>query len=104
MIGDPQREKMVAETEAQTAVDSLVQFLSERQLLLPAALFVVGHRPLAFVVGQLCLLGLPLALLFPDLPLQNWARVLSHPHALAHLDARLHQSLTNSHSPTTDST
>lgn len=65
------------------------EFLTKRTLVLPTLLFVAGHRPLAFMAGQLCWAGLPLTWLWPDLPLGAWAELLSHPHGPARLEAYL---------------
>lgn len=65
------------------------EFLANHTLVLPALLLVAGHRPLAFVLGQLCWASLPLTWLWPSLPLGAWANLLSHPHGPAFLEAYL---------------
>ena len=63
--------------------------LARRELLTPALLLLAGHRPLAFVAGQL-LYGLaPVAALFGLAGCQDWARLLSHPHGAAQLQQAL---------------
>jgi len=54
--------------------------LSERQLFLPALLFLAAHRPLAFIAGQMLYLGAPLAEMFVGPAWSDWATLFSARH------------------------
>lgn len=71
------------------SIEETLAFLSRRQMILPALLFLAGHRPLAFVCGQCLMVGLPLGILFSGWPLRAWAEVLSHPQGPQALEQRL---------------
>ncbi len=64
-----------------------------RHLALPALLFLVGHRPLAFLLGQGLLMAQPLLLWALDSRERavwaQWARMLSAPRDLAQLEQAL---------------
>jgi hypothetical protein len=64
--------------------------LAQRQMLRPALLFLIGHRPFGFVFGQCLLLALPLGLLFPAWQLRPWADLFSHPQGVDRLESYLH--------------
>jgi hypothetical protein len=64
--------------------------LSQRQMLRPALLFLISHRPFSFIAGQCLLLALPLGLLFPAWPVRAWADLLSHPQGVEWLERCLH--------------
>ena len=71
------------------AVDEVVEAIRQRQMVMPALLFLAGHRPLAFVLGQTLLVLQPLAaLLGADGP-RAWGELLSQPAALDILTERL---------------
>jgi hypothetical protein len=68
-------------------------------MVVPALLFLVGHRPFAFVVGQCLMLSFPLGMIFSAWSWQAWAEVLSHPHGPDRLEQRLRDFL--AHPPST---
>ncbi len=70
-------------------VDASLSAISQRRMVLPAVLFVAGHRPLAFVFGQALLILQPLAALLGSDGLASWAHLLSHPGGPAALSDRL---------------
>lgn len=63
--------------------------LAHRQMLLPALLFLVSHRPIAFVAGQGLFLLQPLEILLNGTGWHDWAALLSHPRGPAALEAFL---------------
>ncbi|MEM7131688.1 MAG: hypothetical protein AAF702_35570 [Chloroflexota bacterium] len=73
-------ERKSDEEQLAAALKSVVNVSGHRELILPLLLFVVGHRPLAFVVGQLLHMGTPSAVMMGWPHLQHWAILLSHPH------------------------
>ncbi len=79
-----------------TNLEHAAELLARREMVLPILLLISGHRPLAFVVGQLLYLLEPLgAWVFPE----DWsslALLLSHPHGLERLEDLLQSSLTPS--------
>ena len=82
---EPQKYAEVDKHSADTALltPALQRAISaghRREVALPLLLFVAGHRPLAFVVGQLLYLGLPGAVVLGWPHLGDWAALLSHPH------------------------
>ncbi|MBX2998688.1 MAG: hypothetical protein KF893_09290 [Caldilineaceae bacterium] len=70
-------------------IEEMAASLAQRQMLRPALLFLIGHRPFGFVVGQCLLLALPLGLLFPAWQLRPWADLLSHPQGVDRLESYL---------------
>jgi hypothetical protein len=74
--------------------------LSQRQMLRPALLFLISHRPFSFIAGQCLLLALPLGLLFPAWPLRAWADLLSHPQGLKRVERCLHTHINLLEPPT----
>jgi len=70
-----------------------VTFLARRKLAGPALLFAAGHRPLAFVTGQMLHLLNPLAGLLGlsgwDGEAQGWAELLSQPDGAHQVTALL---------------
>ena len=58
-------------------------------MVMPALLFVAGHRPLAFVLGQTLLVLQPLAALLGAEGLRLWGELLSQPDGLGTLTERL---------------
>ena len=72
-----------------SSVDELLSSLCDRRMVLPAALFLAGHRPMAFTIGQLLLVLHPLAALLGGDAIGAWARLLSHPAGPAALGDRL---------------
>ncbi|RIK40184.1 MAG: hypothetical protein DCC55_15815 [Chloroflexi bacterium] len=73
---DPQDHRLTA----------LTQQLARLELLTPALCFLAGHRPLAFVAGQLLYLLEPLATLAGGSGLSAWAELLSDPRRLERLE------------------
>lgn len=84
------------EQSADQVADQFVDLLARRRLLAPAALFVLGHRPLAFVAGQMILLLDPVAGLLGfaawDRWAGPWANLLSRPDGPDRLAAMLIES------------
>ncbi len=72
-----------------TSFDQSIQTLAQRELTLPCLLFVVSHRPCAFVVGQLLYVLAPLAAILGQPVWQDWAALLSQPNGAAWLEQRL---------------
>ncbi len=70
-------------------VDEALEAVRQRQMVLPALLFVAGHRPLAFLLGQTLLIVQPLAALLGLDHLGPWGQLLSQPEMPAKLTARL---------------
>lgn len=71
------------------SVDETLEAVRQRQMVLPALLFLDGHRPLAFLLGQTLLLIQPLAALLGLDRLGPWAELLSEPDGPSSLTARL---------------
>ena len=71
------------------AVDAVVDAIGQRQMVMPALLFLVGHRPLAFVLGQTLLVLQPLAALLGANGPAIWGELLSQPTGPSTLTARL---------------
>lgn len=65
----------------QQAIDQLTQ----RQLALPALLFLRAHAPLRFFAGQVLLVATPLASLIGLDAVEEWALILTDPEACAEL-------------------
>ncbi len=70
-------------------VDEALEAVRQRQMVLPALLFVAGHRPLAFLLGQTLLVMQPLAALLGLDHLGLWGHLLSQPDVPSNLTARL---------------
>ncbi len=60
-------------------LEQAAQTLAESNLALPCLLFVVSHRPCAFMTGQLLYMLAPLAALLGFSACQAWAALLSQP-------------------------
>lgn len=71
------------------AVEETLAALRHRRMVLPAALFLAGHRPMAFIIGQMLLVLQPLAALLGGTEIGAWGRLLSHPAGPAALGDRL---------------
>lgn len=71
------------------SVDETLAAVRQRQMVLPALLFLAGNRPLAFLIGQTLLTLQPLAALLGLDRLGPWAELLSHPEGPSDLTARL---------------
>lgn len=67
-------------------IAALTRQLARRQLLTPALCFLAGHRPLAFVTGQVLYLLEPLAMLAGRAGLSAWAEMISDPQRLEQLE------------------
>ncbi len=72
-----------------TLVDEALAAIRQRQMVLPALLFLAGHRPLAFVLGQMLLILQPLAAIFGADGLAVWSELLSQPAGPTALTERL---------------
>ncbi|MCY3710184.1 MAG: hypothetical protein OXG26_14930 [Caldilineaceae bacterium] len=83
----------VHEAKIDETVDATLSAVSQRRMVLPAILFLAGHRPLAFTFGQLLLILQPLAVLLGSEGLDAWVRVLTHPSGPPALTDRLAQLL-----------
>lgn len=75
------------------AIDDSLSAICQRRMVLPAILFLAGHRPLAFTCGQLLLILQPLAVLLGSKALDAWIRVLTHPSGPPALTDRLAEIL-----------
>lgn len=71
------------------SVDETLAAVRQWQMVLSALLFLAGHRPLAFLLGQTLLTLQPLAALLGLDRLGPWAKLLSQPDGLSDLTARL---------------
>ena len=85
----PQRQPDLTGTTADAAVDEAIDALRQRQMVLPALLFLAGHRPLAFALGQMLLVLQPLAAILGADGLAVWGTLLSQPAGPAALMQRL---------------
>ena len=74
------------------SVQQTIDNLARYEMMTPAALFVAGHRPLAFVVGQLCHGLAPFGALLGIAVVQEWAIVLSDPAATDRMLEALHDA------------
>jgi hypothetical protein len=70
-------------------IEPLAAALERRGLAAPALLFVAGHRPLAFVAGQLLAVAAPLAAVLGQTRVMDWAHLLSTPEGVDGLQAAL---------------
>ena len=75
------------------AIDATLSAVRQRRMVLPAILFLSGHRPLAFTFGQVLLMLQPLAALLGANGLDCWVRVLTHPSGPPALTDRLAELL-----------
>lgn len=71
------------------SVDETLEAIRQRQMVVPALLFLAGHRPLAFLLGQTLLIMQPLATLLGLSQLGTWSELLSQPDGPSNLTARL---------------
>ena len=62
-----------------TDIQLTANHLAERQLTTPALLFLAGHRPLAFVAGQMLHLTAPVGTMLGFDSWSAWAELLSDP-------------------------
>lgn len=69
--------------------EQTVQTLAESDLALPCLLFVVSHRPCAFMASQLLYLIAPLAAMLSVSACQEWAALLSQPEGVRQLEQAL---------------
>jgi hypothetical protein len=60
-------------------LDGFDQLSRQRALALPLLCFIAGHRPLAFLAGQLLYVVEPLAGLLGQQGWRSWAALLSEP-------------------------
>lgn len=69
--------------------EKIAQMLAQHDLLTPGLLLLAGHRPLAFVAGQLLHVLAPTAALLGVSSLHDWATLLSDPRGAASLQQAL---------------
>ena len=81
-------------------VDEVLSAIRQRRMALPAILFLDGHRPLAFVFGQMLLILQPLAGLLGADGLGAWGELLSQPDGPSALAQRLEDLLEEDCLPT----
>ena len=81
-------------------VDEVLFEIRQRRMVLPAILFLAGHRPLAFTFGQILMMVQPLAALLGADGLGAWGRLLSQPGGPSALTERLEDLLKNEGRPT----
>lgn len=81
------------EGQFDSSIDATLSAISQKRMVLPAVLFVAGHRPLAFIFGQVLLILQPMAVLLGSDGLASWAHLLSHPGGPAALTVRLAELL-----------
>ena len=74
-------------------VDETLSAIRQRRMVLPAILFLVGHRPLAFAFGQMLLILQPLAGLLGADGIGAWGKLLSQPDGPSALTERLEDLL-----------
>lgn len=67
------------------AVHRCIAWLAQRQLALPALLYLEAHAPLRFLAGQTLAAAAPVAGLLGFDALQSWADVLTDADAFAEL-------------------
>lgn len=65
----------------------------QKDMAVPILLFLAGHRPLAFVTGQLLYMGVPFCTPFGLESVQEWASLLSHPDGPTLLESELNSKL-----------
>lgn len=70
-------------------LERTAQTLAEYNLALPCLLFVMSHRPCAFMTGQLLYVIAPLAALLGFSGCQAWAALLSQPEGVQQLEQAL---------------
>ena len=81
------------EEKIDETVDETLSAICQRRMVLPAILFLAGHRPLAFTFGQALLILQPLAVLLGSRGLDSWVRALTHPSGPPALTDRLAELL-----------
>lgn len=62
-----------------------------KELTQPLLLFLAGHRPIAFAVGQVLILGSPIGAMFGWHAIADWADLFSHPNGPSQLEQLLRQ-------------
>lgn len=80
-----------------------VKAMQARDGTLPLLLFLVGHRPLAFVTGQFLYVVAPVAGLLGNFEISSWAALLSHPRGPWALEYLLQSQELNSRQDVTSS-
>jgi hypothetical protein len=89
--GGATRERMSGSLTEQ--IIHTVKQLENRQLALPALLYLDAHRPLRFFAGQVLFAAAPLASLLGFDDIEDWAAVLNDPDAYAHLQQALENAV-----------
>lgn len=74
-------------------IRSTIAAIQKQEMLLPLFLFVVGHRPCAFLIGQILHLFAPMADLLELPECSDWAELLSHQGGSKLLEAYLESIL-----------
>lgn len=69
--------------------ESVLQAIEQREMALPALLFLASHRPLAFVLGQMLFAAAPMADLLGWAGCADWADILSDPDGPSKLEMAL---------------
>ena len=80
------------------AMGGTIHALAQRQLALPGLLFLAGHRPLAFVMGQAMYVLAPLAMTLGIADWLAWAALLSHPDGPTRLEDYVLEEIAHTHS------
>lgn len=74
----------------QSEADRLLHSIQRHEMATPVLLFLAGHRPLAFVMGQLLHVAAPMADLLGWTGCDDWATILSEPDGPSTLEQALH--------------
>ena len=87
-----ERERAVVDGSLVDFAAKTADFLCRHGLRVPVLVFLEAGQPLAFLGGQLLWIAQPaLSLFFPSAPIQQTARLLEHPEAVARLIAQLNR-------------
>lgn len=65
----------------------------QKEMVAPLLLFLAGHQPLSFVIGQLLYVGAPFCTPFGLESVHDWASLLSHPDGPKLLESELNSNL-----------
>lgn len=83
---------LMSETLLTPAIQKALLVAKQKEMVGPLLLFLSGHRPLAFVTGQLLHLGSPFGSLLGMASMHDWATLLSHPEGPSLLEAELNSN------------
>lgn len=95
------RDDPLSSQQTAALVDDAIAGIHQHQMVLPVFLFLAGHRPLAFSLGQMLLLLQPLAAILGADGLTVWSTLLSQPAGPTALAERLAQLLDEDRRTTT---